>query len=353
MRNFMAIIGLLGVFACGGQHTEMAQGDGPVATVRAEVVQMTSVPMGVTAVGTTEASVRVFPGTRLMGRVAGVPVAEGQQVKAGDVLVRIEGGDLSAKKQQAESARQEARAVLRNAETQVGRIRNLHREKAVSKQMLDDAETAYARAQAHVATAEGALKEIDAHLTYATVVSPIAGVVVRTFVEPGDMAAPGAPVASVEQQHPMKVVVAVSEQDAVHIQASHPVSVWVADGALVTGRVETVISSADAGSRTVQVEVLIDNADGRLRSGMFARVAFPKEMRTGLLIPSNAVVREGQLQGVFAVEGDRVRLRWVRLGKAFGERVEVLSGLNAGERIAISGLNGLRDGHKVEVAGDA
>jgi multidrug efflux pump subunit AcrA (membrane-fusion protein) len=82
---------------------------------------------------------------------------------------------------------------------------------------------------------------------------------------------------------------------------------------------------------------------------MFARVQFQKDSRPGLLIPASSVVKEGQLQGVYVVDGDRVRLRWVRLGKVFGDRVEVISGLSAGDEIVTGGFAGLRDGQKVEV----
>jgi RND family efflux transporter MFP subunit len=283
---------------------------------------------------------------------------EGQHVDAGQVLVRIEKTDLNARRQQVESGLLEARAVLKNAEVQVGRMRNLYREKAVPKQILDEAETAFVRAQSGVASAEGMLKEVDANLGYASVSSPLKGVVVRKYVEQGDMAAPGAPLFSVEQQDPMKVIVDVGEQDLPHIQISQPaVVVFEAfgnkEGRSLTGQVETIIPSADPRSRTFQVRVVLNNTDGLLQSGMFVRVQFHKNNRPGVLIPVQAVVHEGQLQGVYVIDNNRVHLKWVRLGKTFGERVEVISGLQAGELIAISGLKTLRDGSKVEVAGNA
>jgi RND family efflux transporter MFP subunit len=357
MRRFLGVMLVAGLAACGGEHPAVVTRDaGPAVNVQVEGVRLAQVPVTVTAVGTTEPYARATPGTRLLGRVAEVTVDEGQRVGKGDVLVRIEGQDLAAKRQQAESGLREARAVLRNAETQAARIRNLYAEKAVPKQALDEAETAYTRAQAGVASAEGALKEIEANLGYTAVSSPLDGVVVRKFVEPGDMASPGAPLFTVEQQDSMKVTVDVSEQDLAYIQVAQPVQVSIesleSDAAL-EGDVETIIPSADPRSRTFQVRVVLDNVTRTIRSGMFARVLFQKDTRAGMLIPARAVVTQGQLQGVYVIDGNHARLRWVRLGKTFGDHVEVISGLTAGDRIAVSGMESLSDGRKVEVMGDA
>ena len=326
---------------CGGEHQAATVTEGPPVAVQAEAVRMAQVPVTVTAVGTTEPYAQATPGTRLMGRVAEVRVDEGDQVSRGAVLVRIEDQDLTAKRQQAQ-------AVLSHAQTTVNRMRNLYEQKAVPKQQLDEAETALAQAQA-------GLKEVDANLEYSSVASPLDGVVVRKFVQVGNMTAPGAPLFTVEQQDPMKVTVEVAEGDLVYVKVGSPVLVEVEAlqaAAGWTGKVEAVLPSADPGSRTFQVKVVVSNPDNAIRSGMFARVGFQKGARPGLLVPSAAVVQEGQLRGVYVVSGDRAQLRWVRLGKIFGERTEVISGLGPGDRVAVSGLDRLTDGSLVEVRDD-
>lgn len=352
---------LIGVFAllvgCGAEESpKLMPESGVVKNIQAETLRLTNVPVPVTAVGTTEPYAQATPGTRLLGRVAAVSVEEGQRVEAGEVLVRIEGGDLSAKRQQASSAVREAKAVRDNAEAQVRRIRNLYQEKAVSKQTLDETETAFERAKANVVAAEGALKEVDANLGYTVVSSPLAGVVVQKFVEPGDMAAPGAPLFTVEQQDPMKVVLQVSERDLPYIKVSLPVTVRVDAAQNIKdfdGRVEAVIPSGDPRSRTFEVRVVLNNKEALLQSGMFARVQFQKDSRPGLLIPAKAVVEHGQLQGVYVVQDGRARLRWVRLGKVFGDRIEVISGVSAGDQIVTDGQDNILDGQKVEVVNNA
>ena len=125
------------------------------------------------------------------------------------------------------------------------------------------------------------------------------------------------------------------------------------EGMALRGKVESLVPAADPGSRTFQVKVVMANPGGDIGSGMFVRVGFPKGMRPALLVPAGAVVREGQLRGVYAVADGRARLRWVRLGRAWGERVEVLSGLEAGTQIIVGDQKNLQDGRPVEVKNDA
>jgi RND family efflux transporter MFP subunit len=353
MKHVRLLLGMVFLVACGNEaQKDLLPQSNAVKQVGAEKVRLVTVPVSVTAVGTTEPYARATPGTRILGRVASVAFSEGQRVKAGDVLVRIEGGDLSAKRQQAASGVREAKAVRDNAEAQVRRIRNLYEEKAVSKQTLDETETALERARANVVSAEGALDEVDANLGYTVVSSPLDGVVVQKFVDPGDMAAPGAPLFTVEQQDPMKVIVQVSERDLAYIQVSQPVLVRVEATGLPAGfkgHVEAVIPSGDPRSRTFEVRVLLDNKNAALQSGMFARVQFQKDSRPGLLIPASSVVQHGQLQGVYVINAGVARLRWVRLGKTFGDRMEVISGLSAGDQIVTTDWAELRDGQRVEV----
>ncbi len=348
---------LLGGAGCGGEHGSAARDAETAIRVQTDTVRLAQVPVVISTVGTTEPYARATLATRLLGRVQEVRVHEGQRVAAGAVLVRIEGGDLDARQRQAASVLQEAQAVLANVSTHLRRTRNLYAQRAVPKQRLDEAETEHLRAEAAVAAAKGALQEVDATLGYATVRAPFAGVVVHKFVQVGDMASPGTPLCTMEQQERMKVTVEVAEQDLpfVHLQSAVQVEVE----ALATthpgswiGNVETLVPAADPTSRTFQVQVVVDNPDGVLRSGMFARVGFEKGARPGLLVAETAVLRRGQLEGVFVVQDGRARLRWVRVGKAFGSQREVIAGLEAGDVIAVTGIERLHDGVPVEVGTD-
>ena len=341
--------------SCGHQEAASRPPAAPVA-VRVTAAAAASVPVWAQAVGSTQSYARASLSTRLMGLVSSVTAEEGQAVHKGQVLVRIESQDLAARRRQAEAALEEARAVLANAEKLAARRRNLRQENAVPQQSLDEAETGRARAAAAVANAEQAVHEVLANLEYSEVRSPLTGSLVRKLVQVGDLSAPGVPLVEVEQLDPIKVTLEVGESDLAWVSVGQEVDVEIPS--LRTqpqrrGRVEGINPAANLGSRTFQVRVVVANPDGAIGSGMFARVGFPKGTRGAVMIPAAAVVRQGQLEGVFTVKGSQAILRWVRLGRAYGDRVEVLSGLDANEPVVIDGQSGLRDGAPVEVRGDA
>jgi multidrug efflux pump subunit AcrA (membrane-fusion protein) len=109
--------------------------------------------------------------------------------------------------------------------------------------------------------------------------------------------------------------------------------------------VDRVAPAGDPTSRTFQVELILDNTDGRLRSGMFARAIFARGSRPALMVPAAALIRRGGLTGVYVVDGDgRARLRWLGLGRPQGDAVEALSGLTPGEAVVLGPPLGLADG---------
>lgn len=353
-RWFAVVPAALALAACGGEEAaQRVRDDSPVA-VRVQEVERTSVPVLVTAVGTTEPYARANPGTRLMGQVVEVNFAEGDLVRAGQLMVRIESGDLAARKAQAEAGLREARAVLAQAEKDVTRMRNLFAEEAVTQHQLDEAETGYARSRAGVAAAEDAVREAEAHLRYGRVTAPMNGLVVGKNVQPGDLATPGTPLFTLERQDSIKVVADVHERDVPYLSVGAEVEVIIRnvgtsgeEAAVRRGVIETMVPAADPASRTFRVKAVIANGDGAVRSGMFARVRFPRGERAAVLVPSSAIVRRGQLQGVFTVDDGRARLRWLRLGRPWGERIEAVSGLNGGELVVLDPDAQLRDGQPV------
>lgn len=351
----IVLVGLLATLAAaagGCSRGEHAASAAAGKTVRGTVAQvrLTSVPRVLTATGALEAETTVTVSTRMMGWVKKLHAVEGRRVRKGDPLVTIDDTDLRAKQAQAEAGIAEAGAVLANAETMLVRFENLYAEKSVSKQQLDDVRTGRDRAAAGLEMAKAGLREVQVHLSYLDIVAPAEGVVARTMVEPGDMANPGMPLVILEDAARMKVVAQVGEKDVASVQAGDSVTVDVTSlpGAVFATVVDRVIPAANPGSRTYDVEAMIDNADGRLRSGMFARVKLPVDERRAVLAPQEAIVRRGQLTGMWVVDQEQtVRLRWVRLGGQQGDAFEVLAGLDGGETIVLSHEMPLAEGDKV------
>lgn len=320
--------------------------------VRAETLRIERglVPRQVTASGSLEAARTVMVSTRMMGWVKEVHVEAGQTVAQGDPLVSIDEADLIAKKAQAKAGIVEAEAVLASAERMVGRFERLYAEKSVSKSQLEEVQTGRDRAAAGLDMARAGLREVNVHLSYVDIKAPTAGLVARRMIDPGDMANPGMPLLVLEQAAQVKVVAHVGEKDVSNLSAGDPLSVDVTSlpGAVFETTIARVVPAANPGSRTYDVEAYLDNADGRLKSGMFARVNIPVGTREAVMVPTTAVTRRGQLTGVWIMDDQGLaRRRWVRVGHGDGESYEVLSGLEGGETLIVSAEAPLVEGDKV------
>ncbi len=345
----LAVAFAAGLSGCGGKGAEVR----PVGEeIRCETgtAELAELPIVATATASVEPEVRVTVSTRMMGWVSELHVGEGDAVAEGQRLLTIDDQDMKARRAQVEAGIREAEAVVANAERMADRFRNLYEAKAVSKSQLDDVLTGLDRARAGLAQAEAARAEVEVHLGYLDIKAPVSGVVTRRMVDVGDMANPGHPLLYVDRIDRMKVVAGLGEKDVNDVIAGDRAHVQVSslDDATYNVEVARVIPSANPGSRTYDVEMYVDNADGRLRPGMFARVKLETGRREGVLVPRRALIERGQLTGVFTVDaGGDAHLRWVRTGDAAGDAVEIVSGLDGGETIVLSSDKPLAEGDKV------
>lgn len=345
----LSAAGLAAGLACGGEPPPAAPAQRAPVVVEIATAALEPVASFTRATGTAEPWRRVGPGTKLMGRIESVGVREGQRVDAGDTLAELESRDLEAAVEQARAALVMARARLENADIHHRRMIDLHERGSVTDKALEDATAAFRVAEAGVEQAEASLTAAGVTLTYTRIVAPLAGWVTEKRVEAGDMASPGMPLFTLEDLSRMKVSLNVPESDVPGVEPGDPVtvSIDVLDRSF-DGEVDRVVPSADRGSRTFEVQVIVDNPDGALKSGMFVRARFPRGEHQALRLPESAVVSRGQLDGVFVVDEDGVaRLRWIRLGRRSDGRVEVLSGLETGERYLVAPPLQVADGTPV------
>jgi RND family efflux transporter MFP subunit len=272
-------------------------------------------------------------GTKLIGTVTEVLVHEGDRVVAGQVMVRLDARELDARRTQVEAGLAEASAVRQGAAVQAGRIRALYVDSAATKAQLDQAETGLARAEAAVAAARGVAAELAATASYTEVRAPFSGTVTRRLVDPGSFAAPGTPLVTVEDAGTLRVAVSAAPEAVRGIRRGTIVTATIGDTA-VRATVEGVVPT---GANLYTVNALVANADGRLQSGSAATLALPRGTRRAILVPSGAVMRQGNLAGVRTVAAGQASLRWVTLGNAVGDAVEVLSGLAPGDTVLVPG----------------
>lgn len=360
-RSLIRLLAAVGIFAgCAGEPERAAPESRPAVEVTTEVAAVTAVADELVASGGIEPWARVSPGSKILGRVSRVAVREGDLVEHGALLVRLESRDLEAAVQQARAAVSMAEARLVNARAQKERMVVLHGRGSVTDKGLEDATAGFRVAEAGLEQARANLTAAEVALGYAEIRSPVAGWVISRRVEPGDMATPGQPLLTLEDLSRVKVSVEVPEAAVTGLaRGSRAQVILDALGKTLDAEIDSIIPSGDSATRTFAVKLILDNPSGRLKSGMFARVAFSRgRLRPSLLVPSAAVVGRGQLDGLFVVEGEgaaesRARLRWVKTGRRHGDRVEILSGLEPGERYVHPLTPGLEDGVPVKAAATA
>lgn len=329
------------------------------------------------ATGTVRAGTSAVIAAKLMGYVREVKVQVGDRVREGQLLVTLDTRDLDVNSRRAEAAREEVRASVPEADSAVaaakanlelaqvtfGRIQDLFQKKSVSNQELDEASARLKAAEAARDMAQARRSQLNARLAqadqevrstevtrgYADVVAPFAGVVVSKSVDPGSLAVPGAPLVTIERDGVYRLEASVDEGHLAAIRVGQPVSVALESvDRTLEARVSEIVPAVDAASRATIVKIDLP-ALPALRSGVFGRAAFPLASRSLLAIPAAAVTGRGQLQSVLVADHGMARTRLITTGPAVKDRIEVLSGLSAGEKVIVPIPLDLTDGARVEV----
>lgn len=316
-------LGLTMAISCAsGTHAE------PLAT---ETLRQAAGNSAYVAEGVVEAVRSSSIGADISGRVTALLVKAGDRVKAGQVLARI---DERVAAQQALASKAQSSV----AEADFARQKKLREQNFISQAALDRAESNYrsASAQAAAAGVEAGLRTLSA---------PYNGVVAETAIELGDMVVPGKPLLLVYDPSAMRVTVNVPQSQLAGLKSA-PVTVEIPGAAapaltLAPGSV-TVLPTADPVTHMVQVRLALPTGGAGLSPGMFARAQLPMQGLTTtnrVTVPSSAVITRSELTAVYVVDdAGKAALRQVRLGRRQGERIEVLAGLDANEKIALDPL---------------
>lgn len=300
------------------------------------VVQIEDLPATIAVEGTVAARRRAEIATRLMARIAAVPVDAGSRVRVGDVLVHLDLGDIDANRARAAAGARAAAAAKDEAARQAARMDTLLAGDVVPQAQRDAAHLGLTQAEAQLALAQAGLREVETAAGYATILAPFAGRVVSREVDEGDMASPGVTLVVLEEDGPRDGVFAVPADLAPGLRPGVRIRVTAGDRT-TDAPVRVLAAAADRATRTVELRVVLPSD---WPSGTVATAMVPAGATRGIAVPEAVVVRRGQLTGVRVVTPSGVGLRWVRLGRALADsagaprRVEVLSGLDAGERIA-------------------
>jgi len=306
----------------------------PTAPVRVQTVENKSRTMTEEVVGTVRAKLRATLEARLSGRIEKLPVVLGEKVQKGQLIARLDAGEIAARLEQAEAA-------LEQAEREWKRVSALLEQQSVTRAEYDSA-------QSRQRLAKGAVVEARAMLGYVEIIAPFDGLVTRKWADVGDLAAPGKPLVDIEDPAALQMDADVPEAIASHIKQDARLRVRVdAVNGELEGVIREIAPAADAGSRTFRVKLDLPSTAG-LMSGQFARLIVPIGERKSVRVPTASVVQRGQLDIVFAVADQHARLHLVKTGQRVGDEIEILSGLDAGHTVVITGADQLTDGQPVE-----
>lgn len=325
-----AVVGARGGFGPGGPVSVL------VATVAYE-----SFAQGIEAVGSARANEAVDITAKVSNRVTKIAFREGQQVKAGDVLVEFDS-------EQARANLAEAEAALRDSRSQFNRSRELFATKALSEAQLDQLQATLSMNEARVAGAKSQLND--------TIIrAPFSGRVGLRNVSVGSFVSPATVITTLDDTSVIKLDFSVPEAFLSQISEGLEIRARTTAYAdeVFKGRVSSIDSRLDPVSRAVVVRARIDNRDGRLKPGMLMTVNLVRSDASALLIPEQALVPQGDRKFVFVVRDDKAVQTEVVTGRRRPGEVEILQGLVAGDVVIVEGTQKVRDGLPVKpVPGD-
>lgn len=324
-----------------------------VSVVRLEP---TTLDEKIRASGDLQARFHTEIAAEVAGRVTGVAVDEGGEVEAGQVVLELDPERRKLDLAAAQARLAQERANLRKARSQARRIRELRSQSVSSIQQLEEAETALALAEAAVRAEEAAVGVAQRTVADSSVSAPFAGVVARRSVELGEFVQPGTILFELVSLDPLEAIFSLTELDTERVRVGQTIQVRVGafPDRIFEGVVTFVAPTVDLRTRTLRIKAEVDNEEGLLRPGLFARVSLGVARRENvLMVPAEAVIQRANGTSVYRlVEGDRVERVQVETGATSENRIEVRGDLSPGDLVVRRGHGGLANGMVVNVRQD-
>ncbi len=321
--------------ACGSEHDGQSDDREPV-----DVAVSTSVASHgvITVPATVLASERAVLATRMSGTIRQVRVDIGSRVSAGEALVTLDTKEIDARIESAEAAAQLARQWH-------DRIASLAADGAATAQELDDA-------VARLDVAEAGLRDARAQRDYVVLRAPFSGVITARRADPGDLAVPGVPILEMIGEGGLKIEADLPADLAGRLSVGDVIAVHRPETAeRYPARVTRAVPAIERTSRRFRIEARFDADPSGLPDiapGTFVRIELDEPTSTTRWIPADAVISRGQLNGVYVVDGEQLRLRWVRLGQRIGDAVELLAGPPSSALLVRHPAPGMVDGQPID-----
>lgn len=309
--------------------------NGPISVV-AVTLRRESFARQMEGVGTARANEAVDITSKTSNRVTAIRFREGQQVKAGEILVEFDG-------EQARASLAEAEAALKDSQSQFKRSRELYATKALSESQLDQLQATLSANEARVAGSRSQLNDM-------TIRAPFAGRVGLRNISVGSYVTPGTVITTLDDTSIIKLDFSVPEVFLAAVQEGLQISARTSayPDSEFKGKVSSIDSRLDPVSRAVIVRARIDNKDGRLKPGMFMTVKLINADSPALMLPEEALVPEGNSKFVFVVRDGKATRVEVQTGRRRPGEVEITGGLDEGDVVVTEGTQKVRDGQPVK-----
>ncbi|MGI9519981.1 MAG: efflux RND transporter periplasmic adaptor subunit [Pirellulaceae bacterium] len=300
------------------------------------------------AVGTLKAASRSVISAKILATILQIHVTAGDFVSKDDLLVELNTQELNARLQQSREVLAAAQAATSNADANFTRNERLLQQNAVAQREYDQSVRELAVARADERRAEQAVNEAEATLSYATIRAPKNGRIVDRTAEPGDTAQPGAPILTLYDASSLRLETPVPENLAVQLTVGQNLTVFVDSvDQEFEATIDEIVPQADALSRSFLVKASLPRSDN-LYEGMYGRLQIPAGTRRHLCLATEAIQRIGQLEFVNVVRDDgSLERRLIKTGRVgMPGRIEVLSGLQAGDNVVLYPAPGATQGNQ-------
>lgn len=325
----------------GGFHSKIPAGETPLKT--SEVFQgdvFEIKPLQIAGEVTVSGSVVSREGAKISARISGnileVLFEAGDTVTKNQELIKIESKEAQEREAQAKAALESASADRLKAERDLERFRPLLEKQAISKKEFDDTTARYEVASAKEEQAKAALSEAGTVLSYSVVRAPFDGMVSEKFVNPGDLVVTGKPLLSMYTAGSSELAVPVGEQYAPFLKVGAAVKVKLPSIDLdQESSIREIVPQRDERTRTIMVKAPLKDVQG-LVPGLYGTLTFMTGLSQIIQIPKTALSVVGQLETVRVLENGKIQVRYVKTGRSMNDKIEVLSGLNPGEKVVSS-----------------
>ncbi|MEA1923807.1 MAG: efflux RND transporter periplasmic adaptor subunit [Pseudomonadota bacterium] len=336
--------------SCNQESNSVAKREFKTHTLPVLEVVNEELPVYYTTIGSVISDNRIHITSRITGYIREILVREGQPVSKGDLLVSLDSSDIEGAIEQAKAAAGKADSALKDAEIDLERYEALYQEGSVPENALRKIRLQRDVSQDNLRAAQAAHQIAQSQRQYIMIKSPVAGVVVERQKRAGDLATPGFPIISIESEKALLFKSFVPERQIQKVVQGDDVTVDIdALGKTLNGHISRIVPSGDPVTRSYEIKICLDDTIDLL-PGMFGRVRFRIGTEKTPVIDRTAVVERGGLRGVFVVDAEqRAHFRWLRFGREWPDRMQVLAGVSPGECIAANYVSLIHDGDLIKI----